>query len=571
MRTLNFIVLLIPFCLFGQIGIGTLAPKGVLDISSSDTGLVIPRVTKIEDVTDGNGNEPIDGTAVYDISRNKTCFKIDGEWVCIDDLGNITVVDIYTCESFVYLKPSNAESQDYFGSVIALSQDGTILAVSHAGENSNATGINGDDSNNLATTSGAVFIFSKSNGIWSQEAFIKASNTDTGDLFGFSMALNDTGDVLAVGANNEDSAFQNNQADNSITNAGAVYIFRKSAGSWSQTAYIKAPIISASNNGNGTGETFGASIDFNSDGTILAVGAPYDDNPNPGINPNLNASSTQFYGGVYLYSYNGFQWQFDDYIKPAIVGQDYFGAKVKLDDVGDRLFVSATMEGSNSTTINSGANLNNLFRAGAVYAFVKNAGVWSQEAYIKPWAIDAQDYFGSQIDINDDGSVLAVGTFNEDSNAIGINGNPNDNSQANSGAVFTFTRSGITWSPQTYIKAPFAVSGWFSHNLSLSSSGEKLFVGAPLESSDAMCFDGDYSNTNRSVSGGVFLYEFDNSNWILSRYIKAPNPDSGDWFGEILGISPNGNYLTIGARREDSIDYSQTNNSLDVGALYIVD
>jgi hypothetical protein len=80
MRTIIFIIAIIPFCLIGQVGTGTVSPKGMLDITSNNSGLVIPRVTKIEDVTDGNGNGPVDGTVVYDVSRDQTCFRIDGSW-----------------------------------------------------------------------------------------------------------------------------------------------------------------------------------------------------------------------------------------------------------------------------------------------------------------------------------------------------------------------------------------------------------------------------------------------------------------------------------------------------------
>jgi hypothetical protein len=572
MKTLLFLIILLPLSSFGQVGIGVTSPLGMLDIRSNNSGLVIPNVSSLEDVTDTNGNTAIDGTVVFDTSRNKTCFKIQGEWVCIDNTGTIVVEEVLTCDSFIYLKPSNAEAQDYFGWAAALDQNGTLLAVSHTGEDSNATGINGDDSNNLASNSGGVFIFSKNGGIWSQEAFIKASNTDAGDLFGYSLAMSNDGTVLAVGALQEDSGFANNQNDNSVLNAGAVYIFRRSSGMWSQTAYIKAPIIEASNNGQGTGETFGHSVDFNDNGSMLAVGAPYDDNPNSGINPTMNASSTQFFGGVHLYSYNGASWQHDDYIKPAVVGPDFFGNRVKLDEDGDRLFVAANHEGSNATTINTGANLNNAFRAGAVYAFVKIAGVWSQEAYIKPWAIDANDYFGTAIDINEDGSRLVVSAPNEDSNATGINGDPNDNSTTDSGAVFTFTRIGSTWSPETYIKAPVAISfGGFGMNTGISSDGMKLYIGQTGESSDASCFNGDYNNSNRSASGAMFLYEFTNPSWGLKHYIKAPNPDAGDRFGERFGISSSGDQFAILSQFEDCIDYSQTNNSIDVGAIYLVE
>ena len=115
MKLLTSLLFFIPFYISAQVGTGTLTPKGMLDISSGDSGLVIPRVTSIEDVTDGNGNSAIDGTVVYDISRSKTCFKIDGEWVCIDDAGGIAVEEVIDCTNYFYLKPDVTQNGDFFG------------------------------------------------------------------------------------------------------------------------------------------------------------------------------------------------------------------------------------------------------------------------------------------------------------------------------------------------------------------------------------------------------------------------------------------------------------------------
>ncbi len=72
-------------------------------------------------------------------------------------------------------------------------------------EASAATGINGDQIDNSAVEAGAVYVFTRdAAGVWSQQAYIKASNTDAEDFFGISVAL--LGDTLAVGAPFENSA-----------------------------------------------------------------------------------------------------------------------------------------------------------------------------------------------------------------------------------------------------------------------------------------------------------------------------------------------------------------------------
>ena len=71
-----------------------------------------------------------------------------------------------------------------------------------------------------------MYAFTRSDGDWSQQAYLKASNTD-GDTFGHSVAL--SGDTLAVGAYREASAatgVDGNEADNTASGAGAVYAFR---------------------------------------------------------------------------------------------------------------------------------------------------------------------------------------------------------------------------------------------------------------------------------------------------------------------------------------------------------
>ncbi len=54
------------------------------------------------------------------------------------------------------------------------------------------------------------------------------------------------------------------------------------------------------------------------------------------------------------------------------------------------------------------------------------------------------------VSLSDNGNTLAVGAFGEDSAATGVNGNQNDNTAEEAGAVYVFTRSGSTWSQQAY-------------------------------------------------------------------------------------------------------------------------
>ena len=113
-----------------------------------------------------------------------------------------------------YLKASNTNADDLFGFNVALSGD--TLVVGAPQEGSNATGVNGNQADNSAPNSGAVYVFTRTDGVWTQQAYLKASNTGAGDQFGVIMAL--SGDTLAVGAQFEASnatGVNGNQTDNS--------------------------------------------------------------------------------------------------------------------------------------------------------------------------------------------------------------------------------------------------------------------------------------------------------------------------------------------------------------------
>jgi hypothetical protein len=119
-----------------------------------------------------------------------------------------------------YLKASNTEGGDYFGSSIAISGE-TVIVGAYA-EDSNATGIDGNQADNSATDAGAAYIFVRSAGVWTQQAYLKASNAEGGDYFGYSVAI--SGETVVVGAINEASnatSINGDGTNNSAFNAGA--------------------------------------------------------------------------------------------------------------------------------------------------------------------------------------------------------------------------------------------------------------------------------------------------------------------------------------------------------------
>jgi FG-GAP repeat len=123
-----------------------------------------------------------------------------------------------------YLKASNTESDDQFGHSVAVSGDTVVIGAPY--EDSNATGVNGNQSDESATWAGAAYVFVRSGTNWTQQAYLKASNTGADDVFGNSVAV--SGDTFVAGAYREDSSatgMNGDQSDNGASNSGATYVF----------------------------------------------------------------------------------------------------------------------------------------------------------------------------------------------------------------------------------------------------------------------------------------------------------------------------------------------------------
>ncbi|MGC4130042.1 MAG: FG-GAP repeat protein [Bergeyella sp.] len=579
-RILNLLLPFICICTMAQVGINTTTPTGILEVNSGTAkngGLVLPTVTSVEDVVNkyNSSSAVSNGTLVYDESRQSLCIRLDSGWKCFSMTGETTVIDPseFTAQQ-AYIKASNTNSYDSFGRLVSLSSDGNTLAVSAYLEDSTATGIGGDQSNNNATASGAVYVFTRSGSVWSQQAYIKASNTEANDYFGRSVCLSSDGNTLAVGAYFEDSfatGIGGAQSDNSASASGAAYVFTRSGSVWSQQAYVKASNTE-------TNDYFGYSVSLSSDGNTLSVGALGEDSIATGIGGTQSNNGASSSGAVYVFTRSGSVWSQQAYIKASNTGAgDYFGWSVSLSSDGNTLGVSSYYEDSNATGIDGSQSDNSASESGAVYVFTRSGSVWSQQAYIKASNTEANDFFGNSVSLSLDGNTLAVGAFGEDSAATGIGGTQSDNSKSGSGAVYVFTRSGSIWTQQAYIKASNTDLGdAFGNSVSLSSDGDTLAVGAPLEDSIAIGIGGDQSNNGVGNSGAVYVFTRNGSTWSQQSYIKASNSGAGDYFGDSVSLSSDGDTLAVGADQEDSaatgIGGSQSDNTItDSGAVYVFD
>jgi hypothetical protein len=390
-----------------------------------------------------------------------------------------------------YLKASNTGPDDRFGASVALSGD--TLAVGARTESSAAEGVGGNEDNDAAEGSGAVYVFRRNGTTWQQEAYIKASNTGTDDSFGSSVAL--SGDLLAVGATGEDSATQGvggGQDDDSAESSGAVYVFRRNGTTWQQEAYLKA-------SNTGDADFFGTSMALSGD--TLAVGATGEDSAARGVDGDQTDDSAASSGAVYVFRRTDSGWQQEAYLKASNTeGEDEFGLSVALS--GDTLVVGAPFEDSAAPGVGGDQSDEQAPASGAVYVFRRAGATWQQEKYIKSSNPDVNDQFGTSVALS--GDILAVGAHGEDSGAQGVNGDQDRNDEIGSGAVYVFRRTGAAWLQEVYLKASTpGVNNFFGRSVALSD--DTLAVGSDGESSAAQGVGGDETDDSSDSSGAVYV------------------------------------------------------------------
>ncbi len=156
-----------------------------------------------------------------------------------------------------------------FGVSVALSADGTMLAVAAPFELSSATGIDGNQGNTSVRLAGTVYVYSRADGSWVQQGYVKPPATSAEQCFGLGgVALSADGAMLAVG---ETCA---RAGSLTFSLPGAVYMYTRTSGAWAPQARLEGPDASAGSAG------FAVSLALSADGGTLAVSQPAE--PNPG-------------------------------------------------------------------------------------------------------------------------------------------------------------------------------------------------------------------------------------------------------------------------------------------------
>jgi hypothetical protein len=438
-----------------------------------------------------------------------------------------------------YLKGPQATNYAGFGTATALSADGNTLVV--------GAPFTGDT---VAPYTGTVYVYTRTGTTWSAPVAVRASNAENYDRFGETVALSADGNTLVVGAIYEASA-TGAESDNSLAGAGAAYIFTRTGGSWTQAAYLKSAAP-----GNAY-DMFGSTVAISPDGGTVAVGVPAYE---PTASPSFSI------GQVYLFTRGSGGWtRVGPLNAPSPLSATYFGEALALSDQGTTLAVGAT-----------GQDVSGISDAGVVYRYTASAGTWTLTETVSAPTPQDYSYFGTAVSLSSDGAILAVGApqqtvpgplpsdppvqtgaaylFNlaggsaavlatvtadsdefswfgslvelsddgstllvaspyDDSGTLGA-GTTRDESQPDSGAAYVFTGIGGNWTQRSYLKASntqsFEEFGWA---IAISGDGTTVAIGASEEGSAATGLNGNQLDdcngaaTNCALgSGAVYLY-----------------------------------------------------------------
>lgn len=364
----------------------------------------------------------------------------------------------------IYPEPNDLHSSSEFGSACDL--DGTTLIV----------GASSHDPFGTLESYGSVYVFVRSATGWVQQAALATSSYDAGDRFGYAVTLQ--GEVAVVGAPFDDNP--------GATASGAVYVFRRSGGLWSEVARLTA-------NDPSTFDHFGASVAL--DGDTLAVGAEFDD-----------AGSGSFSGSAYVFVESGGVWaQQAKLVPPGLAAGDVFGTSIALD--GDRIVAGAPQHDPNG-----------LSSAGAAWVFERAGGAWSLAAKLAPLDPAANDRFGNALS-TDTGRIL-VGAHRK-SGASSV-----------AGAAYVFAGSGSTWSQEAkLVDLGSSFSDQFGFAVDLQ--GGRAVVGLP------------WSDAAGVTTGGVQLFEFEAGQWVGRFEMVGSDSEGIDYLGKSVALS--GDLVAAGA------------------------
>ncbi len=454
-----------------------------------------------------------------------------------------------------YLKASNTGEWDRFGSSLAIAGDTVVVGSPY--EDGGGIGINPPSSED-ASNSGAAYVFVRSGSAWSQQAYLKASNTGADDNFGASVTA--VGDTIVAGAPSEDGdgTGVNPPPNNSNSGSGAAYVFIRSAGAWSQQAYLKAAHVTSDSD---IYADFGTAVAMSAE--TLVVGATGGGCfCGPVIDPRM------LVGIAYVFVRQGATWGPQASLKGANTGaNDRLGVSVAIS--GDTAVLGANGEAGSGSGVNPADNETAPY-AGAAYVFTRAGTAWSQQAHLKASNTGAGDAFGSSVAVS--GDLVMIGSPGEDGSGRSVNPAADDKSRE-AGAVYAFVRHETEWSQEAYLKPPnTALNPGFYEQFgqAVAISGDTVAVGAPNEAGSGAGVNPD-SDEMLSGSGAVYVFVRQGTGWSQEAYLKASNPGEYDHFGSSVAVA--GDIIVVGVGGDDGggtgLNPASNDDAAESGAAYI--
>ena len=349
------------------------------------------------------------------------------------------------------LTPSDGMVAESFGVSVSVSGDTAVIGA--GGRNSGQ---------------GAAYVFVRSNGVWTEQQELTASDGATRDYFGNSVSV--SGDTAIVGAYYK--------TVNSQAYQGAAYVFVRSGGVWSQQQKLIAPDGAAFDHFGGSVSVSGDTVAIGAFAENSVQGAAYvfvrsraawsqqqkltasDGAPNDWFGYSVSVSGDEVLigaewktvhsnvgqGAAYVFVRTGGVWsQQQKLIASDGAPQDQFGVSLSL---------------SGGTAVIGAFDKNGY--QGAAYVFVATAGVWSQQQELTASDGVAQDEFGFSVSVSQDTAV--IGAFRKTVNAL------------YQGAAYAFVRSGGVWSQQKLTASDGGWDDWFGYSVSVD--GDTMMIGA---------------------------------------------------------------------------------------------
>lgn len=355
------------------------------------------------------------------------------------DAGSVYVYSIVGGVATLQAKllSSTVKASDFYGSSANISADGSTIAV----------GAYGNDKK--ASMAGCVFVYTKVNNVWTQQAQLVASDGLANNYFGYTtVSLSADGNYLV--------ATSYMAKVGGVAAAGAAYVFVRNGSTWTQQAKIVPDDPGAS-------DYFGSACDLSADGATLIVCSSHDD-----ISGAVDA------GSVYVYTRTGTVWTKQaKLISPIPAASDFFGFAAAISSDGTTIVISSPYQNA------FGAD------SGVVHVFTKVNGVWTLKTALYPNGLSAGDYFGYSLSISSDGKVIA----------IGASGDATVRSTAGAVYIFIYRDISGTWEQTKKLTgSDVATVTSFGQSVDMSSDGTKLLVGSNTPT----------AGTN---SGAVYLFQ----------------------------------------------------------------